>query len=108
MTWVTWRQHRPQALTALSVLVAVAVYALVLGLWMRSTFDSDAIGACLARGAGADCGGAISAFLHSAQGGASMPMVLFLFVVPGVLGATVGAPQLGQELERGTWQLAWT
>ena len=108
MIWVTWRQHRPQALTALAAFAFVAVYALVLGLWMRSTFDADAIGTCLARSGGAGCGGTITSFMHSVQGGAAVPLNLVLLVVPGVLGATVGAPLLGQELERGTWQLAWT
>jgi hypothetical protein len=108
MIWVTWRQHRPQALTALGVFAFILVYGLAFGLWMRSTFDSDAIGSCLARSGGADCGAAISSFVHGAQGGAEAPLTLFLLVVPGVLGATVGAPLLGQELERGTWQLAWT
>jgi hypothetical protein len=108
MIWVTWRQHRPQALTALGVFAFIAVYGLAFGLWMRSSFDSDAIGSCLARSGGAGCGAAISSFVHSAQGGAEAPLTLFLLVVPGVLGATVGAPLLGQELERGTWQLAWT
>ncbi|MGH3207428.1 MAG: hypothetical protein ACRDNO_06685 [Trebonia sp.] len=108
MIWVTWRQHRPQALTALGVFAFIVVYALAFGLWMRSAFDSDAIGGCLARSGGAGCGAAISSFVHSAQGGAEAPLTLFLLVVPGVLGATVGAPLLGQELERGTWQLAWT
>jgi hypothetical protein len=108
MIWVTWRQHRPQALTALGVLAFVLAYGLTFGLWTRSTFDSDAIGSCLARSGGADCGAAISSFLHHAQGGAAAPLTLVLLVVPGVLGATVGAPLLGQELERGTWQLAWS
>jgi ABC-type transport system involved in multi-copper enzyme maturation permease subunit len=108
MIWVTWRQHRPQALTALAAFALVAVYALVLGLWMRSTFDADAIGTCLARSGGAGCGGTISSFMHAVQGGAAEPLNVVLLVVPGLLGATVGAPLLGQELERGTWQLAWT
>ena len=108
MIWVTWRQHRPQALTALGVFAFVAVYALAFGLWMRSTFDSDAIGSCLAHSGGADCAGPISSFLHTAQGGAAAPLTFLLLLVPGVLGATVGAPLLGQELERGTWQLAWS
>jgi hypothetical protein len=108
MIWVTWRQHRPQALTAAGVSAFVVVYALAFGLWMRSRFDSDAIGGCLARSGGAGCADTISSFLHTAQGGAAAPLTLVLLVVPGVLGATVGAPLLGQELERGTWQLAWT
>ena len=108
MIWVTWRQHRPQALTALGILAFVAAYALGFGLWLRSTFDSDAIGNCLARSGGADCAAAISSLLHGAQGAAAVPLTLILLAFPGILGATVGAPLLGQELERGTWQLAWT
>jgi hypothetical protein len=108
MIWVTWRQHRPQALTALGVLAFMAVYMLGFGLWLRSTFRSDAIGTCLARSGGADCAFTISRFLHSAQAGPGVPLTLVLLAAPGILGATVGAPLLGQELERGTWQLAWT
>jgi hypothetical protein len=108
MIWVTWRQHRTQALTVLGVFAFIAVYALVLGLWTRSTFDSDAIGACLARSGGNDCGATINSFTRTAQRGPAMPLTLLLFVIPGILGAIVGAPLLGQELERGTWQLAWS
>ena len=108
MIWVTWRQHRPQALAALGMLAFMAVYLLGFGLWLRSTFNSDAIGNCLLRSGGAGCAATISSFLHGAQGGAAAPLTLVLLAFPGILGATVGAPLLGQELERGTWQLAWT
>jgi hypothetical protein len=37
-----------------------------------------------------------------------VPLSILLVAIPGYLGATVGAPLLGQELERGTWQLAWS
>ena len=108
MIWVTWRQHRPQALTALGVFAFIAISALVLGLWMRSTFDSDGLGSCLARSGGADCGGTINSFMRQFTGGGTVPLTLLLFVAPGILGAMTGAPLLGQELERGTWQLAWS
>jgi hypothetical protein len=108
MIWVTWRQHRPQALTALGLLTVTFAYMLGFGLWLRSTFDSDAIGNCLARSGGAGCAATIGSFLHGAQGGAAVPVTLVLLAAPGILGAVVGAPLLGQELERGTWQLAWT
>ena len=108
MIWVTWRQHRPQALAALGILAFMTVYLLGFGLWLRSTFDSDAIGNCLTRSGGAGCTATISSFLHGAQGAAAVPLTLVLLAFPGILGADVGAPLLGQELERGTWQLAWT
>jgi hypothetical protein len=108
MTWVTWRQYRPQALTALGTLALMTVYLLGFGLWLRSEFNSDAIGYCLARSGGDGCTATIGSFLHGAQGAAAVPLTLVLLAAPGILGATVGAPLLGQELERGTWQLAWT
>jgi hypothetical protein len=42
------------------------------------------------------------------NGAVTLPVNILLFAIPGLLGAVVGAPLLGQELERGTWQLAWS
>ena len=108
MIWVTWRQHRVQALMMLGVFAVVAIYALGIGLWMRSTFNSDGLGACLARSGGAHCGAMIGSFFQKFTGGAVIPLILLLFLIPAFLGAVVGAPVLGTELERGTWQLAWS
>lgn len=108
MIWVTWRQHRTQALVMLAVFAVVALYALAAGLWMRSSFASDGLGACLARSGGADCGATITAFTRRFTGGAMIPITLLVFLIPGFLGAVTGAPVLGTELERGTWQLAWS
>jgi hypothetical protein len=108
MIWVTWRQHRAQALTMLGIFVFVAVYALALGLWMRSTFNSDDLGPCVARSGGADCGATINSFFEQFNRGPVMPLVILFFLLPGFLGAVAGAPVLGTELERGTWQLAWS
>lgn len=108
MIWVTWRQYRPQALTMIGVLVVVAAYGLALGLWMRSSFAARGLGPCLAGSGGAGCGGAIAAFSRQFTGGPALPLTLVVFAIPPVLGAVTGAPLLGQELERGTWQLAWT
>ena len=108
MIWVTWRQYRPQALTMIGVMVAVAAYGLVLGLWMRSSFAARGLGPCLAGSGGAGCGAAIAAFSRQFTGGPTLPLTLVVFAIPPVLGAVTGAPLLGQELERGTWQLAWT
>jgi hypothetical protein len=108
MIWVTWRQHRTQAVVCLALFCAIAVAAVALGTWMRSTFDADGLGACLARSGGAGCPGVIESFTQKFNGVAIAPLGIVLAAVPGYLGATVGAPLLGQELERGTWQLAWS
>jgi hypothetical protein len=108
MIWVTWRQHRPQAIAMAALFSALAVFAVVVGMWMRTTFSADGLGACLAHSAGAGCAGTITSFVHKFNGPATLPVSILLFAVPGILGAVVGAPLIGQELERGTWQLAWS
>jgi hypothetical protein len=108
MIWVTWRQHRTQAIVCLALFCAVTVAAVTLGAWMRSTFNADGLGACLARSGGADCPNVISSFTQKFSGAALVPLSIVLVAIPGYLGAIVGAPLLGQELERGTWQLAWS
>jgi hypothetical protein len=107
MIWVTWRQHRTQAVVCLALFCAVAIAAVALGAWMRSTFNSDGLGACLARSEGAGCTSVIDAFTQKFNGPV-IPLGIMLVALPGFLGAAVGAPMLGTELERGTWQLAWS
>jgi hypothetical protein len=108
MIWVTWRQHRTQAVICAGLLCVIAILAVAIGLWMRSTFNADGLGGCLAGSGGAGCAATISSFIHKFNGGATMPLTLLMFVIPGFLGAAIGAPLLGQELERGTWRLAWS
>jgi hypothetical protein len=108
MIWVTWRQHRTQAIVCLALFGAIAAAAVALGAWMRSSFNADGLGACLAHSGGAGCPAVISSFAQRFSGPVMAPLGVVLAAVPGYLGATVGAPMLGQELERGTWQLAWS
>jgi hypothetical protein len=108
MIWVTWRQHRVQALTMIGVFALIAIYALALGLGMRSSFSADGLGACLTHSGGADCGGTIRSFFLNNSKGATLALGWLILPIPGLLGAAVGAPILGSELARGTWQLAWT
>ena len=55
MIWVTWRQHRTQAVVMLGLLLAITIAAVALGAWMRATFSADGLGGCLARSGGAGC-----------------------------------------------------
>jgi hypothetical protein len=108
MIWVTWRQHRAQAIVMLALFAVIACYAVVLGVWMRSAFNADGLPGCLARSGGADCGATITSFFSRFGGGPTMPVNLVVLVIPGFLGAAVGGPLLAQELQTGTWQLAWS
>ena len=109
MIWVTWRQHRAQAIVCLALLCALAAYAIAAGTWMRATFSDDGLPACLAHSGGVGCPAAITSFVDKFnRNGVSSIINLPLIAIPGLLGLVVGAPLLGQELERGTWALAWS
>lgn len=106
MTWVTWRQHRAQAIGMLVLLAVIAAYAVTVGTWLRSRFSAAGLGGCLAHG-GAGCALAVTSF-QQAAGLPTLPLLIIALAVPAYLGALSGAPVLGTELGRGTWQLAWS
>ncbi len=108
MIWVTWRQHRVQAIMSGALLCAFAIFAIAVGTQMRSAFSHDGLAACLARSGGTGCPAAISSFLSTFNGGLALPANLALLVVPVLTGVVTGAPLLGRELETGTWRLAWS
>jgi hypothetical protein len=108
MIWVSWRQHRSQAIACLALLAALAVYAILLGTSMRSAFSHDGLAACLARSQGTSCPAAISAFMNEFGSEVNIAFWSVLLIVPGLIGVLVGAPLIARELEYGTWRLAWS
>jgi hypothetical protein len=108
MIWVSWRQHRAQAIACLGLLAALTVYAIVLGTSMRTAFSHDDLGACLARSQGASCQGTVQAFTNKFGTLVNVAFWAVLFIAPGLIGVLVGAPLIASELEYGTWRLAWS
>jgi len=108
MIWVSWRQHRSQAIVGLGILCALAVYGLVLGLQMRSSFSHNDLATCLAHNSGAGCPNAVGSFNNSFGSLVNIGFWSVLLLLPGLIGAVVGATVLGRELEMGTWRLAWS
>jgi ABC-type transport system involved in multi-copper enzyme maturation permease subunit len=108
MIWLTWRQFRVQALTAATLLVAVAILLGVTGPHMASLYAASGLAGCQ----GGSCANAASAFLSQLQTGAVdhvvYPLGLILIVVtPALLGIFWGAPLIAHEFEAGTYRLAW-
>jgi hypothetical protein len=103
MIWLTWRQFRAQALTALAILTVVAFYFLITGLQMHHAYSTD-LAACTPHH---DCSGVLSRFGQSYNGELNLAQLLVV-AVPGLIGIFWGAPLIGRELETGTDQLAWT
>jgi ABC-type transport system involved in multi-copper enzyme maturation permease subunit len=108
MIWVSWRQHRTQAIACLGVLAALAMYAIVLGTSMRTAFSNDGLPACLARSQGTICEDAIHAFTDEFGSAVNIAFYSVLLIAPGLLGVIIGAPLIASELEYGTWRLAWS
>jgi ABC-type transport system involved in multi-copper enzyme maturation permease subunit len=113
MIWVSWRQHRAQAIACLGVLAALAVYAILVGTSMRTAFSHDGLPACLAPSQGSNsqgtiCQDAVQAFTGEFGSAVNIAFYPVLLIVPGLLGVIIGAPMIASELEYGTWRLAWS
>ena len=108
MIWVSWRQHRSQAITGLGLLGALAVYAIVLGLQMRTSFSQNDLATCLAQSLGRGCENSVVTFDNRFGSLVNIGFWSVLLLLPGLIGAVVGASVLGREMEMGTWRLAWS
>ncbi|MFD0784624.1 ABC transporter permease subunit [Micromonospora azadirachtae] len=114
MIWLTWRQHRRQALFTLVGLAALAALMIPTGLMMRSSYADKGLAECLrvlnavqpdpehAR----SCNRALNQFADQFNS-MSLLGVLFL-VLPLVVGLFWGAPLVAREVEQGTHRFAWT
>ncbi len=108
MIWVSWRQHRGQAIACLGLLVALTVYAVIESTSMRTAFSHDDLSACLARSQGTACPAGVQAFMNEFGSAINIAFWSVALIVPGLIGVLVGAPLIARELEYGTWRLAWS
>ena len=101
MTYLTWRQHRLQALIALALLAAFAALMVITGLQAAAQWHA-ALAGCSAAHA---CASLQDIFLGSHAVGF---LVILTLLVPALLGMLLGAPLVASELETRTSQFAWT
>ncbi|GLI02627.1 ABC transporter permease subunit [Phytohabitans aurantiacus] len=114
MIWLTWRQHRKQALYTLAGLLALAALIVPTGLSMRGTYADKGLRACLdglrdgnlSPEASNTCMRALDAF-NDQYGTLTFAGVLLL-VLPLLVGLFWGAPLVARETEQGTHRLVWT
>jgi hypothetical protein len=101
--WVVWRRYRTTLGSAGSVLGLLAAYLLVTGLQTRAAWhDVTACTPQLSR----TCSFAWANF-HDNHAIPGLISAVLLFL-PWLVGAVIGAPVLGRELESGTFRYAWT
>ena len=106
MTWLTWRQFRPQAVTALAALAVFAILLGATGPHLASMYHSSGIAGCRS---GA-CGQLAGNFLLALSGAYTVVFMLGIACVilaPAVIGVFWGAPLVAREFETGTFRLVW-
>lgn len=114
MIWLTWRQHRREALFTLAGLAAIGALLAVTGLAMRNAFDDLGLPDCVRRvrevGAGPalgeTCNRAFNQFYDRYD---ILNLVgVLLLALPLIVGLFWGAPLVAREVEQGTHRLVWT
>jgi hypothetical protein len=96
--WLTWRQFRASAVTAV---VGLAGIAILLALTPQASELSRCVGQ-------AGCPLVAHTFLGMSHDHLLKYLSTALVAVPAILGAFWGAPLVARELEAGTYRLAWT
>ena len=103
MIWVTWRQHRLEALWALVLAGLVGGFTAYTAyeLWLAAPNCASTVGFgfCLSNDVFGQIAQAIMRFNLFQYG---------LVVLPALAGAFIGAPLVAREIENGTQHLAWT
>lgn len=104
MTWLTWRQFRPQWLSALGAALVLTAITLTLGVLVRHAYDT-LIAGC-AQNPGCSGGGELT-FTHNYLVPIRL-LGLLLEATPALIGLFWGAPLVARELETGSFRLIWT
>ena len=104
LAWVAWRRNRGTVLGLVGFLVVVAGYLVVTGLRTHAAYDD--LGSCVPPITTDSCRLQWDEFMNShGQRGLLGPLLVML---PGIIGAVVGAPLIGRELETGVFRYSWT
>ena len=118
MIWLTWRQFRAQAITAVAALALFAILLAVTESHMASLYAASGITRCHSD----SCAGLATQFLQNVTSGRGFPLlpdgsnlyvilyflsVLVILVASAIIGIFWGAPLIARELETGTCQLTW-
>ena len=104
MAWVAWRRNRGTVLGLVGFLAVVAGYLVVTGLRTHAAYDD--LGSCVPPITTDSCRLTWDEFMNSH--GQRGLLGSLLVMLPGIIGAVVGAPLIGRELETGVFRYSWT
>jgi hypothetical protein len=105
MNWLAWRQRRPQAAAGLGALAVICAFLAVTGTQVLDAYRASGLSRCLGVG-DSDCRDLTSAFTHRYT--SLQFFLLFVLMIPVLVGMFWGAPLVARELEAGTHRLVWT
>ena len=111
MIWLTWRQHRREALIFAVFLVVIATYLILTGRAMYASYyqvtGGMSVALCQQQQQQSDlCNRLTSAF--NTMYYSNLFGLAALLALPLLAGMFIGAPLVARELETGTFRLAWT
>jgi hypothetical protein len=104
MAWVAWRRYRGTLLGLAVLLGALAAYLVVDGSRVRTAYDK--VAECRPPASSPECQFRWAEFANSFGDTGVIGAILVL--LPGIVGAFVGASLLGRELETGVFRYSWT
>lgn len=106
MIWLSCRQFRLQAVTALAALAAFAILLGVTGPHVAGLYASSGVAGCQS----ASCGQLAANFLNAVNSDTAVFLlgIAVVTIAPGLIGLFWGAPLIAREFEAGTFRLAWT
>jgi len=105
MIWLTWRQHRAQAVAGAAALAAVGAVLVVTGLHALTMLRNSGIHGCLGIQSG-DCNELVNTTQRSFTG--LVILAVLLMIGPCLMGLFWGGPLVAREIEHGTHRVAWT
>ena len=105
MIWLTWRQFRPQAITAAGALIVMATVLAVTGPGLASAYTAAGLPACHA-----SCATIAGNFIDGIGGFDHLlyfASIALMYLAPALMGLFWGAPLIAREFEAGTHRIAW-
>jgi len=104
VTWVSWRQFRPDAIVGAAEVLIVAIILAITGVHLAHLYTT--LHTQLASCGGQTCESLRSGFLNNYR---HVKLIGSMLIgLPVIIGIFWGAPLVARELETGSFRLAWT
>jgi hypothetical protein len=112
MIWLTWRQHRIEALIGGLILFLIATILVITNTHITSTYQAMGLATCASQYVSCQTKEvAFQSYIVNTVFGSQtlyLGFVILLLTLPLLAGIFVGAQLITREIEQGTYRLVWT